>query len=375
MVRNVETWFYHPDTEMGWIRPAAKMAANLCAEQRPAVIWTTAGPVSSFVVAEKVSKHSGVPYVLDFRDSWTITYNEFEDRRPRWAKRLAERSMYRLLENAQSIIFRYHTEAECYWRAYTGAFNPAKVYIIPNGFEGAIEEFAPRRSAKCEILYTGTVSDYGYDSLLQALACLKDSCPALAGHLHLRFIGEGSEAVADAAAMLNITDLITCQRPGSHQQVNQLTKDAHALLILGRPATMRGHELFAGAKLFGYLKTGMPIIGVLPADETKNILRGVGVTTLADVDSVSGIVEVLRQVIVAWLKGELLSLVPSRRACDRYSADQQTRELVRALEGRPAIEGFVPGSTEVPASLRSIINKRTAEHDRTEWFAHPARGE
>ena len=60
-----------------------------------------------------------------------------------------------------------------------------------------------------------------------------------------------------------------------------LERQAGPLLILGRPATMKGYELFAGAKLFGYLKAGRPIVGILPEDETKNILRRLGVSTLA----------------------------------------------------------------------------------------------
>ena len=101
--------------------------------------------MSSFVVAQKLSESTGIPYVLDFRDAWTITYNEFEDRRPNWAKRYEYRRMYRLLEKAQSLVFRFSTEAECYWRAYKGAVDASKVYIIPNGYEGTIDEFVRPR--------------------------------------------------------------------------------------------------------------------------------------------------------------------------------------------------------------------------------------
>jgi hypothetical protein len=364
MVRQVEAWIYHPDPEMGWVRPALKAILKLCMDKPPDVIWATAGPVSSFIVAQQASERTRIPYVLDFRDSWTITYNEFEHRRPCWAKRLAERSMYRLLAGAQSVIFRYVSEAECYWRAYSGALDPSKVHIIPNGFEGKVEEFIPPETDRCELLYTGTVSDYRYDTLLKALACLQESSPDLANQLHLLFVGEGTEAVAHAAAALGILDLITTQGPSSHEEVNKLTKRSHALLILGRPGTMRGYELFAGAKLFGYLKAGMPIIGVLPSDQTKKILLRVGVRTVADVDSLSDIVGVLRRLIAAWSEGELLSLLPDRRACENYSAQRQSEELVRALEGTPAVRSFVPGSVEVPPSLRSLVTKRARQFER-----------
>src|SRR5262245_12799974 len=67
-VRKGEACCYHPDLAMGWIRPAVKKTLELCAGHRPEALWATAGPVSSFVVAERVSRATGVPYVLDFRD-------------------------------------------------------------------------------------------------------------------------------------------------------------------------------------------------------------------------------------------------------------------------------------------------------------------
>jgi hypothetical protein len=360
-VRTAEAWCYHPDVAMGWIRPAMKAILKLSSRKRPDVIWATAGPVSSLVVAQRLSQQTGVPYVLDFRDAWTITYNDFEDRRPTWAKRLEQRCMYRLIEKAQSVIFRFQIEAECYWRAYTGALEASKVYIIPNGYEGEIDNFVPLEGDKCKILYTGTLSDYRYDNLLQGLAILKRSSPDLARRVYFHFVGEGTEAIAHDAAALDLSDMMTTRAPTSQNEITKLSKQAHAVLILGRPPTMRGYELFAPAKLFGYLKTGIPIVGVLPDDETKKILLRVGVTTVADVDSQSQIAALLRRLLEAWSQGTLSSLVPNRTACEVYSAERQSEELVRALLGTPALEPFVPGSVEVPGSLRSEVSKIAGE--------------
>jgi hypothetical protein len=121
---------------------------------------------------------------------------------------------------------------------------------------------------------------------------------------------------------------------------------------------MKGYELFAAAKLFGYLKAGRPIVGVLPDDETKNVLRSVDARTVADVDSVPDITSVLRVVIDSWSAGTLSTLVPNSKACEVYSSDHQAATLVCALEGLPAKEPFVPGAQMVPASLRSSIETK-----------------
>jgi glycosyltransferase involved in cell wall biosynthesis len=355
VVRRAEAWCYHPDMAMCWIQPAVKATVHMSARQRPDVIWATAGPVSSFIVAQRVSQRTGVPYVLDFRDAWTITYNEFEARRPAWATRLDRRALYRLLAGAQAVTFRYHTEAECYWHAYGGALDASRIHIIPNGYEGAIDEFVVLKGDKCTILYAGTLSSYRYDTLLQALHRLKISDPARARRLRLLVIGEGAEALADDAAGLGLSDIVETAGPTSYAEIARLQREAHALLVLGRPPTMKGHELFAGAKLFSYLKAGQPIVGVLPPDETTKILHRVGVSTVADGNSPAEIVAVFQQLLDAWSGGTLSSLIPDRAACQAYSAERQTAALVCALEGKPAAEPFVPHSVEIPPSLRGDI--------------------
>jgi hypothetical protein len=356
VLHRLETWCYHPDIAMGWIRPAVKAVCDLARISRPDTVWATGGPISSFIVAQRVSYRVGIPYVLDFRDALTFTPCKFEEQRPQWARRLDRRSISRLLSGAQAVVFRYHTEAECYFRACRDALEPSKIHIIPNGFEGEIDEFEPKDGEKLEILYTGALTDYRYDTLLDALRFLKQSCPDLTKRLHFHFVGEGTEALEVDAAKLGLTDIITTSGPVPHESIRHLSREAHAFLILGRPPTKPGYELFAGAKLFGYLKAGTPIMGVLPNDETRKILLRVGVTTVADVDSRSEIVTVLRRLLDGWSQGKLSSLLPKPSECQAYSAKRQTQDLVRALEGTAALEPFVPGTVEVPPSLREEIN-------------------
>jgi len=372
--RSIEAWVYHPDIAMGWITPAVNAIAMLCERKRLDVIWATAGPVSSFRVAERASRRTGVPYVLDFRDAWTITFNEFDERRPDWARRLDRRNMFRFLKGAQSVIFRYHAEAECYWRAYHGALDASRIRIIPNGFEGDVESFTAAPGERCEILYTGTLSDYRYDTLLEAIGFFKKSFPEEASCLHVHFIGEGAQTIAQEAHDHSLDDIITAEHAMSQSAVTKRTKEAHALLLLGRPPTMRGYELFAAAKLFGYLKAGKPIVGILPPDEAQQILRRVGVSTIADVESVPEIVAVLRQLLRDWANGKLRLLIPDANACVSFSADRQAQTLVSTFENAPAVEPFVPGKVEVPDSLRAEISLRESMSKRKAMAISPREG-
>jgi hypothetical protein len=234
------------------------------------------------------------------------------------------------------------------------------VHILPNGFEGDVERSTPAKGVKCELLYTGTLGDYRYDTLLDSIGSLKAHFRTEAAQMHFQFVGEGTEVIAKQAEILKLTDIVTTEGAMSQSAVAILSQKAHALLLLGRPATMKGHELFAAAKLFGYLKAGKPIVGILPDDQAKQILQKVQVSTVANVDARDEIVAVLRAVLRAWTDGKLESLAPDPVACRVYSAENQTQALVAALEGAPAFDPFVPGRVDVPASLRDEIIRREA---------------
>ena len=295
---------------MPWIDSAVDVTIRLCQRSPADVIWATAGPVSSLLVAQRSSVGTGIPYVLDFRDPWTITLTEFELRRPMWARRWDRRRMFSLLQGAQSIIFRHAAEAECFWRAYPKAFEAGNVHLIPNGYDGEIEEFVAPAGEKCTILYTGTITGapYRYDTLLQSLSVLKQTDPPRAKQLRLLFVGAGTEILKEQAGALGISDMVEVRGHLRQDEVARLGREAHALLALGLSPTHPGYELLLASKLFGYFKAGRPIIGVLPPDETKNCLKRVGVTTIADVNSVPEIIAVLCHVIDSWSRGTLSSL-------------------------------------------------------------------
>lgn len=356
-VRKAESYYYHPDLAMPWITPGMTATVKVCQRTAAKVIWVTGGPWSSFVVARKASLHTGVPYVLDFRDSWTLAGSPFDDDRPEWAKRRDRRLLYQIFEGAQAVIFRYHSEAECYWRAYPGALELSRIHIIPNGFDGTIAEYNPDggNQTTCVVLYAGTIAPYRYDTLLQGIRLLKESSPVLARYLQLLFVGEGTEAINRAAGILGVLDVVKIMSAVSYAEVGRLQAEANALLLLGL-IPMKGYEL-CGSKVFSYLKSGRPIIGILPQDEMRTVLHRVGVRTIADIDSPSEIATVFRQVLEAWREGTLSSFVPDRKSSETYSAKQQTMALVRALEGVPPVDPFVPGSVEIPPSLQGDIGK------------------
>ena len=228
----------------------------------------------------------------------------------------------------------------------------SRIHIIPNGFDGDVEAFTVPPTDTLTILYTGTLSDYGYDGFLAALVEFSRPDPARARKMRVQFVGEHDAEVVKRVCDLGLAEMVSVRPPVSHAEVARLQREAHALLMLERRPSHTGYELLAGAKLFGYLRAGKPILGVVPHGEAERVLRDVGVSTIAEATSVPAILSALNTVFESWCAGRLGMLIPDPSACLRYSGKVQTMAMVRALEGLPAAEPFIPGAVDVVPSLR-----------------------
>jgi len=354
LIRKAESCWYHPDMEVRWIAPAVDAAVDACSRHRPDALWATGPPWSAFLVAARVSERTGVPYVLDFRTSWTIVPSTFEEMRPAWAHRRDRRLLRKLLSHAQGVTFFYEAEAECFWRRYGGALDVSRIHIIPNGFDGEVDDSPLPVADTFRILYTGTLSDYRYDTFLEALALFRKSDPSRSRQLLVEFVGEEQAPLVSRVRELGLSDVVSARPPVAHTEISGLARQAHMLLMFERKPSHKGFELLAGAKLFGYLKAGRPIFGVIPPEgEAARVLRDVGVSTIADANSPTHICGELERMLNIWSSGQLASLVPDRPACERYSGEAQTAALVRALEGLPATKPFMPGIVDIVPSLRA----------------------
>jgi glycosyltransferase involved in cell wall biosynthesis len=263
--------------------------------------------------------------------------------------------MYQLFKGSQAIVFLFDSVAECYYRAFPGAIDLSKIHIIPNGYDGSLIASSPQNKKTLSVLYTGTLVSYRYDTLLRALALLKNANTRVSEQIRFRFVGEGMEKLTEGIAAYGVSDIVTVSGPTTHAEIARLEREAHALLVLGRLATIKGHELFAGAKLFNYLKANRPIFGVLPDDETRKVLHRVGVSAIADVDSPADIASKLKKLIDAYSSKDLAPFLPDEAKCEFYSAEYQTQSLILALEGSNARDPFISRVDNIPLSLQELL--------------------
>ncbi len=276
-----------PDIQLRWSKAAQRRALTLARQNRYSVVWTTSPPASTHLIGLALSRQLGLPWVADFRDSWTTGpfFNPITPLHHWWNRRLERR----VVESADAVVFATPTMAENYKRAYPAAAD--RFTVITNGFDEADFANLTAEQSDSEITVSGTTighagTFYGPrkpDAFLTALEQVNEEQPAA----KLHFVEIGSSSQENEATLNRFAeehpDLITRRGNLAHHEALATLNRCHLLLlIIGKQL---GSETILTGKLFEYLRLGKPILACCPGGDAADLLRELGVGVIADPDS------------------------------------------------------------------------------------------
>lgn len=314
-----------PDKAAGWLKPAVERAMQLHESEGFDAIYASGWPWTAFLVAREVSRRTGKPYVLDYRDQWTPSGDmAWEEATP---EQLRENPALERLaaQDAAAVI----TVTRALVQSVGRDCGRDDLHLITNGFEPA--DFAVDVEAPADgllrIAYTGVWRPgYGLHDLYAAIALLKaQGAPELA-RLRVQAAGFKPGPALEAGVVEWVSEL----GPVAHGHAVTLMKQAD-LLYLPVPSGYYATASLPG-KLFEYLACGRTILAVVPeASEVAQVLAETGGGVRVEPGDVAG----LAQTLLAWLRDA--ARVAPARGIDRYSRAATTRRLGQVLDA--AAEG------------------------------------
>ena len=128
---------FTPFDQYLWDVPAAiHHGKKLIKRYQPDLIWVNADPWSGFLAAYHLNRITGVPWVADLRDPWTI----FEWRmltRPRLVRRIISYYERRFFTTATRVVFNSETASQAYQGAYPERISK-KFTFIRNAFNPSL---------------------------------------------------------------------------------------------------------------------------------------------------------------------------------------------------------------------------------------------
>ncbi len=119
--------FNFPDKQIGWFRAARREGLRMAQEWRPEAIFATAPPFTALLIGYSLSKATGVPLIVEYRDRWS----DDPYYPPPWWRRRLERWMEgKITRHAVAIT----TVSEPWARAYRARYEKP-VAVIYNGYD------------------------------------------------------------------------------------------------------------------------------------------------------------------------------------------------------------------------------------------------
>ena len=316
-----------PDARVGWV-PFAKHAGRrrLGRSARladPFAAILTSGPPHSVHLVGRRLQQTGVPWIADFRDPWTAInfYHDLPMSRPaqaldRWLER-------RVLRQADAVTTVSPTWARLL--EHQGGLAPRSVAVIHNGVDDADLADAQGETVRQDAFVLAHIGSLyatrNPEAVWAAVRRLREH--GAIERLTIRLVGATDAAIRQAAeatgAPVEAVPYVT--------HAEAVREQARAGLLLLSIEPFAAEAGMITGKLYEYLASGRPVLGVGPVEgDAAALLSETLGGAMWDRDDVDGIAAEIRRQYEAWAAGDPLDGAPWELV-DPYTRRAQTARL------------------------------------------------
>lgn len=310
----------------GWYRPALKKGLEIVGKQKIDVIFSSYGPSTSHLVASRLQAKTGIPWVAEFRDPWSL--NPYHNNVQPF--HFLERQIERKIMKGCSLLI---TVSES-WAREIEALHSKKVITVHNGFdEEDYMEDVPLTS-KFTITYTGNIYPGKRDPtpLFKAIAELKEEGKISPSDLEVCFFGSNViETLSPLVEKYSLLDFVKIYGFVPFSESVEKQKESTVLLLLSWNDPRDKGTLTA--KAFEYLGAGRPILAIaFKGGEIDSLLARAGSGIVATE------VQEIKEILLEWLDefkqyGNIFSYYsPKFEIIKQYTRREQARKLAQLLE-------------------------------------------
>lgn len=335
LLRSIASWCFVPDSYIGWF-PFALRAAKAELARRPYdLIYTTSSPDSAHLIGRALARDTGLPWIADFRDPWTrrMAFAPPTALHRRWHEQL-EASVCR---EARAITVTAEATRQDFLSLLC-ELTPEKISVITNGYDesdfpdAADTEVAPKQE-RMTILHAGQLNpERPARPLLAGLARFLAETPQARDKVQVRFIGAHYAGDVTAASELQVREQVRFEAGLPHKQLVDEIMKASVLLLMEKDC-QRGGLIIPG-KLFEYLRTGRPILGLLPQGETWDLVIRLAAGLCCPTDDASAVAARIGELYRRWRAGD--GALPANEVSDktlrRFERSELTRRLAELFE-------------------------------------------
>lgn len=286
---------YIPDNKIGWRKQVATFLADKDMSKFD-LVFSSAPPYTAHLAALDVKQRYGLPLVTDFRDAW-VDYPYHNYWTP-WHKHRQGVLEKKVVTSADSVV----VTNQYMKRLLQGRYgSQVDVQVVTQGFDSgdfSRESNFPEvkvNSDEVNFVYSGIFyEDRDPIILFQALVVLKNRYPDVYKRLRFYMVGNVPEEYKHIAEQMGVNErFVYCGYVEHPVAVAWLRATDIVWFNIG--AREKGHETVSPGKFFEYLGSGKPILGIVPANDIRDILAASPHAFIVEPDNREQLADVLRQ--------------------------------------------------------------------------------
>jgi glycosyltransferase involved in cell wall biosynthesis len=305
---------------------------------QPHVLWSTGDPWSGLVIGGQLARRTGLPWVADFRDPWTLCQVRTAGKSglTQAIDRYFER---RVVETADTVLFQSRQNEEKYRRYYADL--DLHTTTIYNSFDPVVFEDPVDLSGTAEVSGTGgDTLDLGFFGRFRAmspasliadvLAAARRRHGDLADGLRVFSFGPLNEADARYAREQGVLSHFHRRDAVPLERALSALRRFDLLLLSTDP---RRDEIIP-AKLLEYLAAGRPILSLSRNPEVRAILQRTSTGLQPHPDDPDRLADLLVESLQAKRAGTALPIPfdPDPSEVQRFEARRTTQELAALFD-------------------------------------------
>lgn len=291
-----------PDSRIGWYPYAVQMGNRVCKGNKLDLIFSTCPPYTAHLVARHLKNKFRRPWVADFRDPWLEYAGCKTAFRNSIAYQINKKLENRVLRAADNVV----TVGKRLQELLESKKPHLRAQTITNGYDES--EFVTDKSRPSNLFYVsyfGTLRDQQIPvALFKALAHILSTNDDFDRDLHIRFVGNISSKTLRMAGRFFAPRHWSWQGYASHEAMIAMLQQEQVLMLLVN--RVPENRLITTSKIFEYLRTGNPVLGIGPEDgEAADILGETSSGKMFDYEEIQGITDFVWTHYTRWKQGRL----------------------------------------------------------------------
>ena len=263
---------FRPDPRCLWIRPSVKFLKKYLEEHPVDLIVSTGPPQSMHMIALKLARQTGLPWIADFRDPWTKIFYFKHLSMTRATERWHHKMERKVLDEATAVV-----AVSPLVQQEFQAMTQTPVELITNGFDEC--DFAAEKCTEAYggpekpfvITHTGLFAADGNPTVLwEVLAEKCKVCDEFRKLLRINLIGKTDEQIIKAICDAGLEDNLNNLGYQPHAKAIEEQRQA-SLLILPLRKEPEYKAVLPG-KLFEYLASWRPVLGIGQPDGAMSMI-------------------------------------------------------------------------------------------------------